>query len=137
MRTSCSRNADQSAPTSLASSVPFRVALRWELGRGVGAEQSSCVVSPTEAAVTLGGILSPVADSTDSRSSRSTELAHEGAEPTLARFAGKWVALEGQKVIEHGTDPDEVVRRARGRGIAVPCVFYVEPAGPDIVKMGL
>lgn len=55
----------------------------------------------------------------------------------MRRFANEWVALEGEEIVAHGQDPLQVVQEARGRGVQTPYVFYVEPSGEDVVKMGL
>lgn len=55
----------------------------------------------------------------------------------LQAFANEWVALEGEQIVAHGSDPAEVVAEARARGIQTPYVFYVEPSGESIAKMGL
>jgi hypothetical protein len=55
----------------------------------------------------------------------------------LAAFAGEWVAVENNEVIEHARKLADVVRRARGRGIQEPYVFFVEQADVDVVDMGL
>ena len=54
----------------------------------------------------------------------------------LAAFAGEWVAVENNEVIEHARKLADVVRRARGRGIEVPYVFFVEQADAEVCDMG-
>ena len=35
-------------------------------------------------------------------------------------YAGQWVALKGDQLLSHGTDPQEVYRRGREMGIDAP-----------------
>jgi hypothetical protein len=56
---------------------------------------------------------------------------------TLERFAGQWVALEGEEIISHGSDPVAVAAEARRRGIITPYIFYVESRRSNVVQMGL
>jgi hypothetical protein len=55
----------------------------------------------------------------------------------LRGYAGQWLVLEGEEVIAHGDDPADLVRQARERGISSPYIFFVEPATPGVVKIGL
>ena len=55
----------------------------------------------------------------------------------LRRFAGQWLVLEGEEIVAHGTDPAQLVEKARANGVRIPYVFYVEPLRPDVVRMGL
>lgn len=55
----------------------------------------------------------------------------------LRPHVGEWVVLEGEEIIAHGADAQEVVAEARRRGIKMPYVFYVEPGEPGIAKLGL
>ena len=57
--------------------------------------------------------------------------------PDLETFAGEWVAVENDKVIEHARKLADVVRRARRRGIQEPYVFFVDVADADVVDIGL
>ena len=43
----------------------------------------------------------------------------------LRNFAGQWVVLEGEEVVAHGKDPQQVIVEARAKGIRVPYIFYV------------
>lgn len=43
----------------------------------------------------------------------------------LRNFAGQWVVLEGEEIVAHGKDPQQVVVEARAKGIRVPYIFYV------------
>jgi Family of unknown function (DUF5678) len=65
----------------------------------------------------------------------STSTGLDGA--TLSAYAGDWVVLRDEAVIEHGTDSEQVVRRARARGIECPRVVFVPPRGSAHVKRGL
>jgi len=55
----------------------------------------------------------------------------------LQRYVGEWVALEGERVIAHGSDPVQVVTQARAQGVHTPYVFFVESRRANVVKMGL
>ena len=46
----------------------------------------------------------------------------------LRNFAGQWVVLEGEEIVTHGKDPQQVVVEARAKGIRVPYIFYVGKA---------
>jgi Family of unknown function (DUF5678) len=43
----------------------------------------------------------------------------------LRNFAGQWVVLEGEQIVAHGKDPQQVVGDARAKGVQVPYIFYV------------
>jgi hypothetical protein len=51
-----------------------------------------------------------------------------------AQYAGQWVALDGDRLLSHGSDPREVYAEARATGVLVPFVVYAE--GPDGVQWG-
>jgi hypothetical protein len=71
---------------------------------------------------------------------REREHAWRRANPELlqGRYAGQWVVLEGEEIVAHGRSAVSAVEEARAKGVAVPYVFYVEPARPPgVVRMGL
>lgn len=83
----------------------------------------------------------PDGPQSESSKHRSRELAwrntHMG---TLRAFSGQWVALEGEEIVAHGSDPVGVVNEARRAGVALPYVFYVESpevAGEEVIRVGL
>jgi hypothetical protein len=43
----------------------------------------------------------------------------------LRNFAGQWVVLEGEEIVTHGKDPQQVVIEARAKGIQIPYIFHV------------
>ena len=43
----------------------------------------------------------------------------------LRNFVGQWVVLEGEEIVTHGKDPQQVVIEARAKGIRIPYIFYV------------
>ena len=43
-----------------------------------------------------------------------------------AAYAGQWVALDGERLLSHGTDAHQVYAEAHTAGIAVPFVAYIE-----------
>jgi len=55
----------------------------------------------------------------------------------LRRFAGQWVALEGEEIISHGPDPVAVAADARARGIRTPYIFYVDSLAKGVIRIGL
>lgn len=62
---------------------------------------------------------------------------HRAHQQELRQYAGQWVVLEGETLVAHGEDLRRVIVEARAKGVAVPYVFYVEPPGEDIVRIGL
>ena len=72
-------------------------------------------------------------------SRRKRELAWRSGNAAVLqeRYAGKWVVLEGEVLVAHGSSPTEVVRQARNKGIATPYVFWVEPERSDAATFGL
>jgi hypothetical protein len=55
----------------------------------------------------------------------------------LREFENQWVALEGEQLIAHGTDPAEVIKKARALGIKRPYVFFVEQKKDNFITFGL
>jgi Family of unknown function (DUF5678) len=54
----------------------------------------------------------------------------------LRNFAGQWVVLEGEEIVTHGKDPQQVVIEARAKGIQVPYIFHVgEPTNVSPVTL--
>lgn len=43
-------------------------------------------------------------------------------------YPGQHVALDGDRLVSHGTDGREVYRQARAAGVKVPFMAYIEPA---------
>ena len=70
---------------------------------------------------------------------RSREIAWKKAhEQELERdYAGMWVAVDGDRLIAHGADALDVVRRARSQRIRNPYVFLVERQRRDASWLGL
>ncbi len=67
----------------------------------------------------------------------STSSTEEGANVDWKSLEGKWVAVENEVVVEHGTRLVDVVRSARAMGIPKPYVFYVEATREGAAKLGL
>jgi len=42
-------------------------------------------------------------------------------------YGGQWVALDGDRLIAHGTDSREVFASARADGAYLPLITYIEP----------
>ena len=55
----------------------------------------------------------------------------------LQAYAGQWVVVQNETVIEHGPDLAQIVDNARSRGIRCPRVLFVEPSRPRNVRLGL
>ena len=70
---------------------------------------------------------------------REREIAwrHSHRDELQRRFAGQWVVLEGEEIVAHSEDAAQAVEEARGKGIAVPFVFYVDRPRPGVFRLGL
>jgi hypothetical protein len=79
-----------------------------------------------------GNLLDPVSG----HRSRELEWRRTHGE-LLHTLAGQWVVLEHEEIIACGGDPLKVIEEARGKGIQVPYIFYVESSTEDGVTMGL
>lgn len=56
----------------------------------------------------------------------------------LRKFAGQWIAIEGEEIVAHGPNAAEVAREARSRGVRVPFIHRVEHERPTgVVYLGL
>jgi hypothetical protein len=55
----------------------------------------------------------------------------------LEAYAGQWVVVQNERVIEHGPDLRQIVDKARSRGIRCPRVLFVEPSRARTVRLGL
>lgn len=55
----------------------------------------------------------------------------------LEAYAGEWVVIQDEMVIEHGLNLTEIVENARSRGIRRPRVHLVEPSRARTVRLGL
>jgi hypothetical protein len=55
----------------------------------------------------------------------------------LEAYAGQWVVVQNDIVIEHGPDLTHIVDNARSRGIHRPQVLFVEPSRARTVRFGL
>lgn len=55
----------------------------------------------------------------------------------LEAYAGEWVVVQDEMVIEHGPDLAQIVENARSRGIRCPRVLFVEPSRARTVRLGL
>jgi len=47
------------------------------------------------------------------------------------RYKGQWVAIEGYRLLSHGLDALEVLKKARAKGIASPLLVEI-PQGPEL-----
>jgi hypothetical protein len=55
----------------------------------------------------------------------------------LEAYAGQWVVLQNERVIEHGRHLTQIVDKARSRGIRCPRVLFVEPSRARTARFGL
>lgn len=55
----------------------------------------------------------------------------------LLQYAGRYVVLEGEKIIAHGPDPRRVLAEARAKDIPIPYIFFVDDAPEDASRTGL
>ena len=44
------------------------------------------------------------------------------------QYIGEWVALDGDRLLAHGSDARQVYDQARGQGVRVPAVVRIEPS---------
>ncbi len=42
-------------------------------------------------------------------------------------YLGQWVAVEGDRLVAHGTNPRQVYLSARAAGISIPYIVHVTP----------
>jgi hypothetical protein len=69
---------------------------------------------------------------------RAREMAWREAHPEeMEKFAGKWLAMEGEEIVACGDDPASVIAAARAKGHQIPYVFQVLAKQPDMAHMGL
>jgi hypothetical protein len=45
-----------------------------------------------------------------------------------SEYAGQWVALDGDRLLSHGTNAREVFEAARQSGVVLPLFVHIEPA---------
>lgn len=43
-----------------------------------------------------------------------------------SEYVGKWVVLDGGRLVGAGTDPRPIVQKARSQGVDVPFVEFIE-----------
>jgi hypothetical protein len=55
----------------------------------------------------------------------------------LEAYAGQWVVVQNERVIEHGPDLTQIVDKARSRGIRCPRVLFVEHSRARTARLGL
>lgn len=55
----------------------------------------------------------------------------------LEKYAGEWVVIQNQLVVEHGPGLAQIVENARSRCICCPRVLFVEPSRARTVRLGL
>lgn len=67
---------------------------------------------------------------------RELELTYERTHPNaLLKYAGRWIALEGETVVASSTNLTQTIADAQARGIKIPYVFYV--SADDTSELGL
>jgi hypothetical protein len=47
-----------------------------------------------------------------------------------AEYAGQWLALDGDRLVSHGTDPRKVFAEAQAQGVADPFMAFAESDEP-------
>jgi len=67
----------------------------------------------------------------------STTNTEKRRQPDLRPFAGQWVVLDNDAVVDHGHELEPLVESARARGIRCPRVMFVEQTPKGVVKLGL
>lgn len=71
----------------------------------------------------------------ETKTNGDTPIRNGGAD--LEAYAGEWVVLQNERVIEHGPDLTRIVENARSRGIRCPRVLFVEPTRGRPIRLGL
>ena len=56
---------------------------------------------------------------------RTYEREHAWVSAHRDEYLGQWVAVEGERLVAHGTDPRQVYLAARDAGIEVPYIVHV------------
>lgn len=101
----------QIAALSAAERAELRA--RWEKPSANGAQETSQTASPTEP------------------SSASPEQKDEAAFKWIntygSAYPGQWLALDGDRLLAHGTNLVEVAAAARAAGVQYPLLHLVEP----------
>ena len=57
---------------------------------------------------------------------RTIEREHAWVEEHRDEYLGQWVAIEGDALVAHGTNPRQVYLAARDAGIEVPYIVHVQ-----------
>ncbi len=97
------------------------------------------LVIPATIGITLSSTTAQVSSSikTEKSSFRQEEMEWiEKHRDELFAFQGKWVAIEGNKLISSSHNFDEAFARAKSLGIDVPFIFYIPSLDEDPL-MGL
>lgn len=56
---------------------------------------------------------------------------------SLKQFENQWVVLEGEEIVAYGSDPVQVIREAKAKGIRKPYIFFVEQKRENVITIGL
>src|SRR5438132_1363734 len=51
----------------------------------------------------------------------------------LRQYENQWVVLEGEAIVAHSSDPAQVIREAKVKGIRKPYVFFVERKDENVI----
>lgn len=84
-----------------------------------------------------GRLLPMIRRGASSGSRRIEERWRREHSEVLRSYAGQWVALEGERIVAHGSDPAVVVIDARAEGIKTPYVFFVHQEEAGTALLGL
>jgi hypothetical protein len=65
---------------------------------------------------------------------RTKEVERAWIDAHRDEYLGQWVALDGDNLIAHGTDPRGVYEEARAQGITAPYLVHVTPKAKAYVE---
>lgn len=108
-------------PIELANKIAERAA-----ARGLGLEEYACEVlerdvklsTPTES-------FEPISKQTGATNGESKEL--RWLKEHRHKYLGQWVALDGDRLVAHGTNARDVFHTAREAGVKVPFIEQILP----------
>ena len=50
---------------------------------------------------------------------------HEWLRENRQKFIGKWIVLDGKRLVGYGDNPKEIVEKARNEGVKIPFVKFI------------
>ena len=72
-------------------------------------------------------LAAPAPTQSSQASYRTFEREHAWVDAHRDEYLGQWVALDGDRLIAHGTDAKKVYDEARDQGITAPYLVHVTP----------